>query len=140
RSEIIIYNPAANFGEIYSFLFDNGFHIGEFFKTEVRQHSAAVGVGFAPGLVGCFYLLTGSGPAVTVLALVYTFFWDKIFTFTSNLAYITQPMAVAQICLISAANTTEGTLFKLPLQLLIVGVVIVSGEMAVRSFARGSAH
>jgi hypothetical protein len=136
--EITRYDPASKLYQIYSYLLDNNFHIGRLYKLEVKGYPDIAGVGFSPGLLGCFYLLSGNQIIVSMCMFIYTFFWHIIFKFIVSKPLVVKPVAIAQVSLFIVNITSEGTLFKLPFQIFLMFCMIVLVELASRKIMGAS--
>lgn len=131
---IVKYNPSLNMDKTLEFLQKNDFSVNELYSREVIGYPDVFGVGFSPGLTGCFYLLSGNQIFLGVLIFLYTLLWHILFRYVSNRALVIQPLAITQVSLMAAFTTSEGSINLLPYQLFISLVVIAVGEFSIRFF------
>jgi len=127
-----LYNIQSNLNWTQEILFNSELDINDFFATEVLGVKKLIGLGISAGLTGSFYLVLANVWLVGLCIFIYTILWHTIFYHVSNMPLVTKPIALAQICVLAAGATSEGSLNALPYQIILILGIILLGECAAR--------
>jgi hypothetical protein len=124
-------NITFDFDRIYSILFNSQSDLNAYFATQVLGITSLTGLGVSAGLTGSFYLLFCSSYIVGLAIFFYAMLWHILFQIFSNMPLVIKPIALAQICVLAAATTSEGSLDAAPYQILVVvGIIFIEEALA----------
>jgi hypothetical protein len=126
------YDVQSNPNWTQEILFNSQLDINDFFAIKVLGIKKLIGLGVSAGLTGSFYLVVANIWLVGLCIFIYTILWHTIFQRISNMPLVTKPIALAQICVLAAGATSEGSLNALPYQIVLILGIILLGECAAR--------